>query len=409
MSSESKREDATARLLRRGFPYGFLAGYPVLPIQRSILSRPRTSLRHAAYAVSQECEKPTGETRDPRTGEEREPLQYSDAPSSLAQRGSLSSAYSSIQSIRPRTQTLTLGSNQTLTPALTNEIRFNYSRNRAHNFYALDSFGGATPPADSVLYPAGRSAQDSLFSFYADPTPHGIGFLIGEYGTNLTQQLNVTDSLSRIVSTHQLKFGLDYRRLNSKAGLAPYTLQYLFLSLANVLTNTVPLAQVTARNSDVQLVFNNWSLFAQDTWKATRSLTFTYGLRWEYNAAPSSPNGTLPFTVNQVNNLATMTVAPQGTPLWHPQKHDFAPRLGIAWQARPNLVLRAGAGIFYDLGYSNVANSAGAWPCTQQKIVSNTSFPLTPPTLPRRLLSTTPLPVTIFAVVDPESCIAQNL
>ena len=46
-----------------------------------------------------------------------------------------------------------------------------------------------------------------------------------------------------------------------------------------------------------------------------------------------------------------MTVAPQGTPLWHPQKDDFAPRLGIAWQARPNLVLRAGAGIFYDLGY----------------------------------------------------------
>ena len=45
-----------------------------------------------------------------------------------------------------------------------------------------------------------------------------------------------------------------------------------------------------------------------------RTLTITYGLRWEYNAAPSSPNGTLPSTVTQVNNFATMTLAPPGTP-----------------------------------------------------------------------------------------------
>jgi hypothetical protein len=38
-SSESKREDAAARFLRRGIPYGFLAGYHVLPIQKGILSQ----------------------------------------------------------------------------------------------------------------------------------------------------------------------------------------------------------------------------------------------------------------------------------------------------------------------------------------------------------------------------------
>src|SRR5208337_2057316 len=115
------------------------------------------------------------------------------------------------------------------------------------------------------------------------------------------------------------------------------------------------------------------SLYAQDTWNATPKLTITYGLRWDYNAAPSSPNGTLPFTVNQVNNLATMTVAPAGTPLWTAQKDDFAPLLGIAWNPRSDLVSRVGAGIFYDLRYSGVADGLSAWPYVQAKEIPNTS------------------------------------
>ena len=130
-------------------------------------------------------------------------------------------------------------------------------------------------------------------------------------------------------------------------------------------------------------------------------------LRWEYNSAPSSPNGTLPFTVVGLNNLATMTLAPPGTPLWHPQKDDFAPRLGVAWQPFPNLVLRAGAGIFYDLGYSAVANGASAFPFVQQDTILSTSFPLSaaaaaPPPF------TTSSPAGYMAVVDPNHVLPRT-
>jgi len=330
---------------------------------------------------------------------------YSDAPSSIDQRGPSGYQFSNVSGVKYRTQSLTLGTNQALTPRLTNEFRFNYSRSRANSFYRLDNFGGAVPPPNSLLYPSG-TPTNSIFQFFGDFNPNGLSFTTGKLGDNLLQQINVTDNVSRIVGTHQTKFGLDYRRLNPQEDSVPYTVAYVFSSLSNVLANTVPQAIIASR-TPVQLIFSSWSLFAQDTWKATRTLTITYGLRWEYNAAPSSPNGTLPFTVTGVINLATMTLAPPGTPLWHPQKDDFAPRLGVAWQPLPNLVLRAGAGIFYDLGYSAVANGASAFPFGQSKTILNTSFPLSAAAAAPPPFATTP-PVPYLSVVDPNHVLPRT-
>jgi hypothetical protein len=333
---------------------------------------------------------------------------YSDAPSEIDQRGTSSAySYSTVQEVKYRTQSLTLGTNQAITPRLTNELHFNYSRSRAKSSVMLDNFGRAVPPPDSVLCPSFVSPQDCSFAFFGDFNPYGLKFITGNLGDNLQRQINVTDNVSRIIGTHQLKFGVDCRRLSPEAGLTAYTVENVFLSLSNVLANTLPEAVIVSRTPDVQLIFSNWSLFTQDTWKATRTLTITYGLRWEYDTAPSSPNGTLPFTVTGVNNLATMTLAPPGTPLWHPQKDDFAPRFGIAWNPLPNLVLRVGAGIFYDLGYSEVADGASAFPYAQEKVVSGTSFPLSAAAAAPPPCTTSP-PVSYLVVVDPDHVLPRT-
>jgi hypothetical protein len=334
---------------------------------------------------------------------------YSDAPSSIVQRGGgrFKTAYSNLLHTEARTQTLTLGANSPINPHLVNELHFNYSLSRGRSFATMDDFGGAVPPTDSVLLPSPQSLNTSFVGFFGDFNPFGLSFDAGKLADNVQHQVNVVDTVSWIAGAHHLKFGVDYRRLHPEEGILTYQLSYVFLSLTNVLSNSLPVAFVSSRTPDVQLVTSNWSLFAQDTWNAAPNLTVTYGLRWDYNSAPTSPNGTPPFTVNQVNNLATMALAPVGTPLWDPQKDNFAPRVGVAWHARPDTVIRAGTGLFYDLGYSDISNAMIAFPYVQQSVISETSFPLPPSAAAPPPFATTP-PAAVMAVVDPNHSLPRT-
>src|ERR1700751_3789633 len=334
---------------------------------------------------------------------------YSDAPSSAVQRGGgrFQTAYSNLNHTKARTQTVTAGADGTITPHAINELRFNYSLSHGQSFLTLDNFAGAVAPPDSVLFPAGRSSSNSFLGIFGDFNPFGLKYDVGKIADNRQHQINVTDSFSWIAGTHRMKFGVDYRRLNPEEGSLTYQLEYEFLSLANILANSVPAAFVASRSPDVQMVISNWSLFAQDTSRIAHNLPITYGLRWDYNTAPSSPNGPPPFTVNQVSDLSTATIAPAGTPLWHPQKDDFGPRLGLAWQPRPNLVLRAGAGILYDLGYSDITNAMISFPYIQERIILGTSFPLSPSSSDPPPFTTSP-PAAVMSVVDPNHVLPRT-
>ncbi len=316
-------------------------------------------------------------------------------------------AYSDLLHTKDRTQTLTVGASATITPQAINEFRFNYSLSRDHSFVTLDNFGGAAPPSNSILFPSPQLLSNASFVFFGDFNPFGLSFQVGKLANNVQHQFNVNDNVSSILGAHQLKVGIDYRRLNPEEAFSTYQLLYIFGSLANVVANSAPVSAVISRTPDVQMVTSNWSLFAQDTWKVMRNLTVTYGLRWEYNTAPSSPNGTPPFTVTQVTDLVTTALAPRGTPLWHPHKDNFAPRLGLAWQARSNLVFRAGVGIFYDLGYSDITNVMIAFPYVQAKLIFGTSFPLSASDASPPPFTTSP-PAGAMSVVDPNHVLPRT-
>lgn len=106
---------------------------------------------------------------------------------------------------------------------------------------------GLWQPPDSVLFPSAQSSRNGFFGFFGDFNPFGLKYYVGKIAENRQHQINVTDSLSWVVSAHQIKFGFDYRRLRPEEGALTYELEYEFGSLANVLSNSVPAAFVASR------------------------------------------------------------------------------------------------------------------------------------------------------------------
>ena len=58
-----------------------------------------------------------------------------------------------------------------------------------------------------------------------------------------------------------------------------------------------------------------------------------YGLRWDINPHLKGENlANDPFTVEGLNDPATLTLAPRGTPLYRTTYGSVVPRLGFAYQ-----------------------------------------------------------------------------
>jgi len=199
------------------------------------------------------------------------------------------------------------------------------------------------------------------------------------------------DTVSLIAGKHFLRAGFELRlKNNSFVDVTRRTPAYNFAGRytndamgdlllgfpESVQLNTVP---------EVKQLQQAVSGFIQDDWKITRRLTLNLGLRYEYttpfygsgankNINFDPATGNLVFTTDQDKYLTT------------PDRNNFGPRMGFAWQAiEEKLVVRGGYGIFYN---------------TEDIYGSEANLPLNPPQLIQPTLlrvGTGPAPVTLSA------------
>jgi hypothetical protein len=100
----------------------------------------------------------------------------------------------------------------------------------------------------------------------------------------------------------------------------------------------------------------DFAAFVQDTLKVLPSLTFNYGLRYQFNGVPYEVNNLLSTLFVNPSGPAPFTFVTAGQkdrglpPLYNNDWHDFEPRVGIAWDPFKNgkTSVRAGYGVFHD-------------------------------------------------------------
>jgi hypothetical protein len=274
-----------------------------------------------------------------------------------------------------------LGLDTVISQSMVDELRFGLTGNDFKAQHYLDNFGGATPLGISAAPGLTNGDWLTFFLFY------GLyPYYLVEPQSNRQRQINVVDNFTQTVGHHTLKYGVDYRRLVTSEELPPLWEITFYYSEAAVLSNAPAGLIVYTQAINMKALTANYSLFAQDDWKASDRLSVSLGVRWDVNPATSDLDGNQPYTVTQITNLATTVAAPKGTPLWHTTYKNFAPRVGLAYQfnRKPGYetVARAGYGVFYDTGSTQSAQSyygigttgvgyyAGGFPATKAEVQS---------------------------------------
>ena len=230
----------------------------------------------------------------------------------------------------------------------------------------------------------------------------------------VNQTISFTDFVSYSHKKHNMRFGVDIRRVHADTvggnnPLGTFTFSdFATLSpgdraavnagsttqaasgsgFADFLLGLPQQTQIQAGLAKTYLRANVYDWYAQDDFRLRSDITLNFGLRYEYfspyveknnrlvnldhNAdftavAPVLPNAAGPFTGNFPRSLV------------NPDRSLYSPRLGLAWRPKflKNTVVRAGYGVNYNTGqFATFAQSLAFQPpfaLTQTNVVATTS------------------------------------
>ncbi|MGA2427239.1 MAG: TonB-dependent receptor [Candidatus Acidiferrum sp.] len=226
----------------------------------------------------------------------------------------------------------------------------------------------------------------------------------------VTSTFQLTDDVTKILGKHTFKMGFEWQHVKFSTLQPPwsrgefdYNGDYTEVPgvdsgntgradfLLTPTLSTVP-GGINYVGGSSQVYLSNISLtdngknyyggYINDDWKVTRKLTVNLGVRYDFfglvfehhhNQAnfvpgPDSPTGVPLYLIPEGPNASNLSASflnllstdgidldvtnAYGKGLGNSQDNNFAPRIGLAYQVTPKLVVRSGFGIFYN-GFEN--------------------------------------------------------
>jgi outer membrane receptor protein involved in Fe transport len=256
-------------------------------------------------------------------------------------------------------------------PTLLNHFAWGYLDLKTAEYNASDCCVSQVPQIAGVY----SHTHEPVLNFDNFSSYGGNADLISTRPTYVT-----TDTLTWVKGRHSLHFGGEYRSLNYPTAQQPNASGTFNFSNAST-----GLLGLTSGNSIASFLLGDvgsasagfytlpkflpqakaYGLFVGDTWKASKKLSVTLGLRWDVftpsveknnqtsffdptgvNADAGGLLGTLAFAGTKYGAASFGADAPEKT-----SYKAFGPRIGLAYALTPGTVIRAGYGIFFEQAY----------------------------------------------------------
>lgn len=222
----------------------------------------------------------------------------------------------------------------------------------------------------------------------------------------ISQTLQITDDFTKVWKTHNFKAGVESQQVkfatlqpaysrgnfdyngtysdipqknNGGTGRAQFLLTPAAASVPNGVNYSGGADGVNASNINKTYDYRTYlAFYFQDDWKVSPKLTLNLGLRWDYfspiretnggqaNFVQSGPPNGVPTYIIPASGSDVRSLSPSfisllakdgialdvtdkyGQGLVQTQKTNWAPRIGLAYQISPKLVVRGGFGFFYN-------------------------------------------------------------